>query len=628
MSFNFCIRNVHIFSKEVIMKGKKGKRIFLLFVLISLPFTLLFSQTEEARKILEENNAGVISLEAYGDDKEVISEGSGFVVEQGTIATSYQLVSQAMSVEGKNFKGKKVKIEGILAVEKNLNIALLKIKGKALPLSLGDSDELEMGKKVFAVGSNRLGEIIVSEGNVSDFLSLTANQRVIETSLSIPQNFSGAPLLDMNGQVLGMIIFFERKLKFTLPSNLLKTLKKQTVKKFKDWQHEDYLSTLEGAFLAGKISSLLDETGKAQKYLEIVAKSSPEETEIHALLASIYNRQRNYERAISAYKKVLELDRNRDDAYYGLGTVYLKMRRFQEAISPLQKAVELNLDHKNAYFHIGNVYEELKEFAKAAEAYENFLNLKPESAWEAYFRLGLCRIEIGELEKSITAFQSALKDKPRDFKINYNLAQTYQKLKQHEKAEEVFKFLAQISPDDASTFYRTILRMYDEVGKSEKAIEAAKYIIEMNPENEIDVYNLGLMYMKLKRHNEAIETFNEVLALNPAYEYAYYYIGYCYSQQKKYRKSIEAFKKFVELDPDNADGWFNIGIGHMLLKDFESALGPLKKTVELRPDYGNALYNLAIVYLNLHDNYSAREIHKKLTPINPALAQKLKKYLR
>ncbi len=80
--------------------------------------------------------------------------------------------------------------------------------------------------------------------------------------------------------------------------------------------------------------------------------------------------------------------------------------------------------------------------------------------------------------------------------------------------------------------------------------------------------------------------------------------------------------------PNNPDGWFYIGIGYMQLKDFESALEPLKKTVEFKPDYGNALYNLAITYLNLHDNFSAREIHKKLTTINPSLAQKLKRFLR
>jgi Tfp pilus assembly protein PilF len=50
--------------------------------------------------------------------------------------------------------------------------------------------------------------------------------------------------------------------------------------------------------------------------------------------------------------------------------------------------------------------------------------------------------------------------------------------------------------------------------------------------------------------------------------------------------------------------------------------------VELRPDYGVALFNLAVVYLNLKDNYSARDVYRTLVNIDPALAEKLKKYLR
>ena len=610
------------------MKKNKGKRMILFFMLFFFPFTLLFSQTEEALEILGKNNTGVISLMAIGDNKEIISEGSGFIIENGVLATSYLLVSKAKSVQGKNFKGKKVKVEGILAIDKNFNIALLKIKSKSPALSLGNSDELEAGKKVFAIGSNESEEITISEGTVKNLLDFSANKKVLEIDLSVPQNFSGGPLLDTNGQVLGMIIFLERRLKFAIPSNLLKLLEKKTVTKFKNLQPENYLTTLEGAFFAGKVSSLLNETGRAQQYLEKVIMLSPDNIEVHSLLASVYNRQRNYAPAISSYKKVIELNSNRDDAYLGLGIILLRMRSFREAIPPLEKAVQLNLDHKEAYYHIGNAYEELREFDKAAEAYERYLNFKPEKVWEGNLRLGLCLIELKQFEKAISALQEALKGNPQDMKINYNLAKAFEKSGQYEKAEEVYIFIAQLAPENAVKLYRTILMMYDVAGNKEKAIEVAKKVVELNPKSDENYYNLGYMYMKNDKHNEAIEQFNKALAINPGNEYSYLNIGVSYSKLNKHKKSIEAFKKVIELVPDNPDAWFFIGIGYMHLKNFESALEPLRKTVELRPGNANALYNLAITYLNLHDNYSARDIHKKLTTLNPSLAQKLKKLIR
>lgn len=611
------------------MRGNKIKWI-ILFTLIFFPSALIFSQTEQAQEILEKNQAGVVYLTVLGDEKETVAEGSGFVVEKGVMATSYLLVSQAKSVAGKNFKGKKVKIEGILAVDKNLNLALLKIKGKTPALSMGNSDELSMGKKVYGVGVDESGEIGASEGTVRNILEIEPTKRFVETSLSVPQSFNGAPLIDVNGKVLGMIVFLERRLKFILPSNLMKTVQKKSLVKFKDYQHEDYLATFEGAYLTGKVASLLDETGRAQIYLEKVVELSPMNIEPISLLASVYNRQRNYQRAASAYQEVIELDNNRDDAYYQLGIVNLRLGKYSDAIAPLQKAVELNLDHKDAHFYTGNAYKELKEHAKAVEAYENYLNLKPENPWEGYYRLGLCRIELKQFEEAITALNEAAKEKPQDIKTNYYLAQAYDQANQYEKAEETYKLLAQLTPEEADKYYKTILFMYDKAGNHEKAIEAARSIIELKPDSTGDIYNLGLMYQKQKKYNEAIKTFNEVLAINPADEYSHSSIGYIYYIQKKYNKSIAAFKKFVELSPDSADGWFYIGICNMQLKKFDAALEPLKKTIEIRLEYsnGNAIYNLAICYLNLHDNYSAKELYNKLTGVNPQLAQKLKEHIR
>ncbi len=609
-------------KRNTIMKSVSF--LFLLF----LPAALLFSQSQDAQKILQSTSEGVISLIALGANKEVMAEGSAFAVEPGVLATAYQLISKAREVEGISSKGKKIKIEGILSVDKKLNLALLSTKGKLTTLSLGNSDEVKEGKKLFAVGFNENNEIAVEEGTVKNALNLTAGQKVFETSLTPHQNFSGGPLVDESGKVMGMLIFLERRISFMLPSNDLKTVQKKSLMKFKDWQPEDYLETLEGASLAGRISALLDETGRAQLYLEKVVQANPDDIGIQALLASVYNRQRNYEKSIASYQKVIELDRNRDDAYYGLGTVYLRMRRFNEAIPPLEKAVQLNLDHKEAYFHIGSAYEEMKDFARAAEAYERYLNFDHQNKGETYLRLGMCRMNLEQFSQAITAFQEAIKDNPQDIKINYQLALAYQKTNQLDKAEEVYRMLAQQSPEEAHIYYRTILTMYDRAGNSEKAIEAAKKLIEINPNSEADHYNLGLMYMKLNRYKDAVAAFQEALKINPGYEYAYMNIGYIHYLQKRYADAIDVYKKAVSFIPENADAWFYIGVCYMQLKNFSAALEPLSKSVELRPNNTNALYNLAITYLNLHDKYSAREVHKKLKALDPNLAAKLAEYLR
>ncbi|UCC41035.1 MAG: tetratricopeptide repeat protein [Candidatus Aminicenantes bacterium] len=611
------------------MRITKEKNLISLFLLFLLPFSLLFSQSEEIAQILESNKGGIISITIYGENEEEIAQGTGFIIDKQVIATSYHLVSKAFKAEGRNYKGDKVKVEGILAFDKNIDIAFCKINKKNPALPLGDSDELEMGKKVFALGSNEASEITASEGTVRNFLNLTTTQRVVDVELSIAQSYNGAPILDSSGKVLGIIIFFDRRTKSVLPINTLKSIQRKGVlTKFKNWKQEDYFSTLEGAYFAGRICALLDETGKAEIYLKDVAKKSPDNIEVQSLLASIYNKQRNYQSAISAYKKIIELDPNRDDAHFGVGAVYFKMRRFKEAISPLEKSIQLNLDNIEAYFYIGNSYEELRDFAKAADAYEKFLELNPEDTLQAHFQLGLCLMELERHEDAIKAFEEAAKENPQDLKINYKLAQAYERAGQYENADKLYQMLAELSPEEASTYYRTILMMYDKAGITDKAIEAAKKILELNPQDADAAYNLGYMYSKQNKYNEAIDSFRKALEIRPNFEYAYANIGNSYYQMKNYTKSIEAYKKFAELAPDSPEAWYWIGVNYMQLKSWNNALEPLKRTVELRPDHAYALYNLAITYLNLHDNYSAKDIHKKLATIDSNLAGKLKKHIR
>jgi tetratricopeptide (TPR) repeat protein len=603
-------------------------RTLVILAVLAAAGVFLFSQTQESAQLFEKNKEGVLSLFVYGANKDLLAKGVGFGLAEDVVATSYHLVSQAEEVEGVSAKGKKMKVEGIISVDRNLDVALLKLKGKVGVLTLGNSDDLHTGARLFGLGVNESGEVTIAEGTVRNIYKLAGGQSIIDSSISIPEGYNGGPLLDLGGSAVGLVVVMERS-RVGIPVNGWKSLPRLgKITAFKDWAKEDYFASFEGAYLAGRIFSLMDENLNAQKYLERVVKAKPETTEAQSILAGVYAKQRNYSAAVTAYEKVVQLEPGNLSAYLGLGDVYSRMQRWADSAAALEKAVAIDGSNKQAFFQIGNAYEELRDFAKAADAYERFLKLNPENAWMGYLRLGTCRMELQQYDQAVAAFQEAQKAQPKDLKVNYSLAMAYRKAGQLDQAESVLKSLAELNPQDASTYYSDIIKMYDETGQNEKAIEAAKKVIELNPKSEMAVYNLAIMFQKLKRFEEAIATFQQALAIKTDYDVAYYNIGSCYLNLKKYKESIDAFRNYVALVPDNADAWLQIGVCYMQLKDFESALEPLKKCVELRPDYGVALFNLAVVYLNLKDNFSARDVYKTLVNVDPDLAEKLKKYLR
>jgi len=589
---------------------------------------LVFSQTQESTQLFEKSKDSVLSLYVYGGNKDLIGKGAGFGLAEDIVATSYHLVSQAEEVEGINFKGKKMKVEGIISFDRKIDVALLKVKGKVGFLTVGDSEGLQTGARLFALGVNESGEITIGEGTLRNVHKLDDSLSIIESSISVPEGYNGGPLLDLAGNAVGLVVVLERS-RVGIPVNLWKSLPRTgKATAFRDWTKEDYFASVEGAYMAGRVSGLMDETLNAQKYLERVIKAKPDMTEAQALLASVYAKQRNYAAAVTAYQRVIELDPNRASAHLRLGDVYFRMQRWNEAAEALERGLAIESGNKEALFQLGSAYEEARDFVKASGAYERFLKLNPENAWSGYLRLGSCRMELQQYDQAVVAFEEAQKAQPRDIKINYNLAQAYRKAGQYDQAEATFRGLAELDPNAASSYYSEIIKMYDETGQNEKAIAAARKVIELNPKSEMAVYNLAIMFQKLKRYEEAIAAFREALAIKPDYDVAYYNIGSCYLNLKKYKESIEAFKNYVALVPDNADAWLQIGVCYMQLKDFDSALDPLKKCVDLRPDYGVALFNLAVVYLNLNDNYSARDVYKTLVNVDPELAERLKKYLR
>jgi tetratricopeptide (TPR) repeat protein len=609
------------------MSMKLRGPLFVAFLLIS--GLSLFSQTDDAARILEQSKDGVVSLFVYGGNKELIGKGVAFGLSEDALITSYHLVSQAAEVESVSAKNKKGKIDGIVAANKNIDAVILKSKNKVAPLPLGNSDELTSGARVFAIGANESGDIVISEGTIRNLHKLPEGLTLMETSLSISEGFNGGPILNANGQAIGLLLVLDRASRIGIGSNSWKDISragKLTV--FKDWPKEDYLAGPEGAFLAGQIAYLIDDISSAGRYLEKVVKANPSLVEPQAMLASVYSKQRNYSAAVAAFQKVIELDPKRTAAHLELGEIYYRMQKWPDSIATLEQAVALDGTNKQALFTIGNAYDEEKDFAKAAEAYERFLKLNPENAWMGNLKLGEDRLALGQFDQAVAALEQAAQAQPKDIKVNYTLAQAYQKAGQLEKAEATYKNLADLNATDATTYYSQIVKMYDEAGRNENAIEAAKKVIELSPKSEIAVFNLGIMYQKLKRYDEAIATFKQALQVKSDYDAAYYNIGLCYSFLKNYKESINAFKNYVALVPDSADAWLNIGVGYMQLKQFDPALEPLKKAVELRPDYGAALYNLAITYLNLKDNFSARDVYKSLVNVDPDLAERLRKFLR
>src|SRR5882724_5874939 len=138
--------------------------------------------------------------------------GTGFIINsEGEILTNYHVVAENSSELSVTLSDKKVLKAKVLGVDKKNDLALIKIDaGRKLPaLKLGDSDHLVVGQKVLAIGNPFQFEGTLTTGIVSSLArNIETEERrlegMIQTDAAINPGNSGGPLLDSQGNVIGI----------------------------------------------------------------------------------------------------------------------------------------------------------------------------------------------------------------------------------------------------------------------------------------------------------------------------------------------------------------------------------------------------------------------------------------
>jgi S1-C subfamily serine protease len=166
------------------------------------------------RGVIQVLATSVVSDNPFFGSRPSRALGSGFVIDKaGHVVTNYHVIEGASKVEV-SFSGNDEMPATVIGRDPSTDIAVLRIKraqGRALtPLELGDSDVVQVGDAVVAIGNPFGLERTVTAGIVSAIQrEITAPNgfaidRVIQTDAAINHGNSGGPLLNADGRVIGV----------------------------------------------------------------------------------------------------------------------------------------------------------------------------------------------------------------------------------------------------------------------------------------------------------------------------------------------------------------------------------------------------------------------------------------
>lgn len=194
---------------------------------LSNPLEVLKSISQATSMLIGKTAKSVVSVKAQ------MSRGTGVVLTQdGYIVTCNHVLGGCSAV--KVGQGEKTFSAKIVGTDSYNDIALLKADGEWTPIELGDSEKLNVGQYVFALANpfNRpqptaTTGIVTNANSTIRGWRATQLENVIATDAQLNPGFSGGPLIDVDGKLIGINTAYVWQRGIAIPVNKAKAIADQ-----------------------------------------------------------------------------------------------------------------------------------------------------------------------------------------------------------------------------------------------------------------------------------------------------------------------------------------------------------------------------------------------------------------
>ncbi|MBI4531972.1 MAG: tetratricopeptide repeat protein, partial [Candidatus Latescibacteria bacterium] len=357
--------------------------------------------------------------------------------------------------------------------------------------------------------------------------------------------------------------------------------------------------------------------------------------DVHYDLGKLYVQNRMYTDAVSAFRKVVDLDSTFVPVYDDLGEIYSKAKRYNDAVFYLMKSASLkpddpttNLRLSKALYFSGRREEALPYLEKAA--------LLHTDDGEIHTLLGDALVQHGAYEKAVQAYTMALEGLHEDnnlpgtthrtrhgdneteqVHLRYKLAKARLAIKDTAMAIADMKHIVSLDSSTSDATSDLGILLY-QTGRYDEAVPRLAKRLEGDPAVAQAYLDLGRCYLRAGRPdrlNDLRETLDGVIEQYPALNTVYYTLGIDLFKEKRYDLAIPFLSKKAEIDPTHWATHVNLGLVYIAKADYPKAVHALRQAARLKPDHAQTSLWLAQVYGQMNDIVSAKSAYQKVVAL-------------
>ncbi|HEX3569746.1 MAG TPA: tetratricopeptide repeat protein [Acidobacteriaceae bacterium] len=304
-----------------------------------------------------------------------------------------------------------------------------------------------------------------------------------------------------------------------------------------------------------------DSLATLEKLKPSVTDGSPEDLQLHADEALVYDALGKYDQATSTLTKLLDTLSHPDGKYNDqekqsraflldrLGMIYREQNKTTEALNAYKQLVDLGGDYtRDGYQGQIDTYRDMHQWKEAEQAAATAAKALPKDH-DIQIVYAQQLTDLGQIEQGLGIAKAQLTNTPDDLDIHQRLAEMYIRLKRYKEADDEIQKADALVKKSQDRLFVYFLRgeFFDRQKMYDKAEEQFRKALEIDPQNAAVLNYLGYMLIDHdQKVPEALKMIRQAVLLEPQ-NYAYLdSLGWAYFKTGQYELAEENIRKANE----------------------------------------------------------------------------------
>ena len=382
-----------------------------------------------------------------------------------------------------------------------------------------------------------------------------------------------------------------------------------------------------GYYYLGRFYLEIDKVEEAKKeFLRVLSMDAKFVPAIFDLAVAL-EREKQYSRALSMYRRVLRHQPSNARAWTNIGRIYLILNRYSDAQKAFRKVKTLEKNDAGAQFNIGLICLEQKLPEDAIKELRPLL-VNPRYQNRARYYIAMALEEKGDLKAACREYRLVDRDSEQFVPAWLRLAYLHYQLGEKDQARRVLDDLRTLAPQ-REEIYLTESYFFEEENLWDRAIKALQAGLSKVDRPAEIYYRLAVLYEKTNNREESIKNIKKVLELDPENPDAQNFLGYSYAETGANLNEAEKLvKAALRTKPESGHIIDSLGWIYYKKGEFDKAAAELERARKIMPQDGTVAEHLADAYVRLKRYREALRLYRQAEDLENADVIQLRKKIK